>query len=524
MANKYDPRDPFFSASMIKFEKAAELVNLSDFLWQQLSRPEYEHIFYITVPRKNRLIHEIPVDKLLGKSRYKEIEASNLDLDTCQVLSDGSIVFSGDSILGGRLNLVDGRIYIPGRGVYKFCEKSYETLKCYRVQHNDFRGPFKGGVDFNPNVNLDFCKALSAEMTWKTAVVNVPFGGSCGGVKMDPGAYSIEERSIIYNSFMKVLKPLIGPSRDVPGPGFYTMPDDMNKLMWAYIDNEPDKHLLRGCVTGKDSPIGGSPIMSMSAGLAVLCCVEEWIKKQEETKKGITLDVEKLDFSGVKFIIRGFGKQGAACAATLTGRGANCIAVSDITGGIYNPEGINIKELYKYAHENPFNSLNTVLGYPNADFLDDNDFWSMDADFMVLADQPWTLNKKRAELIEADMIVEACNNVTTPDADDILEARGKTLIPSLIGSSGTVLASYYEWACNQNFNFSTPEQLVSNLSYAVRTNFSIISDIASNTTRKTSFYDSRPYGVNKHVSPRLAAMILALKRIDENCRLSGRLQ
>jgi glutamate dehydrogenase (NAD(P)+) len=523
MANKYDPRDPFFSASMLKFEKAAKLIDLSDFLWQTLSRSVYEHIFYITIPRKNRLVPEISAKEYSGRVSREEIEPSILDLDTCQVLKDGSIVFSGDSISGGRINFNNGRIYLPKRGVYRFCEKSYETLKCYRVQHNDFRGPFKGGVDFNNFVNLDFCKSMAAEMTWKSAVVNVPFGGACGGVKMDPAMYSAEEYSIIIDSFTKVLKPLIGPARDIPGPGYNSSTDIMNKLMWAYIDNEPDKHMLRGCCTGKDYPIGGSPVLSFSSGLAVLCCVEEWFKKQEETKRGVSLEVDNLDFSNLKYMVRGFGKEGAAAASALSSRGAKCIAVSDEKGGIFNYQGINIKELHHYVHENPFNSMKTVLGYPNAEFIDDSDFWSFSADFLVLSDEPWTLDKARAEAVNVDMVVEACNNVTTPEADDVLEAREKILIPGLIGSAGTLLASYYEWAQNQNFNFSTPDQLVANLSYAVRTNYSIIHDIVCNTPRRTNFYDSRPYGVNKKVSPRLAAMVLALKRIEENCRLSGRI-
>jgi len=496
-------RRTIYTDAMEIFHRAADLIGLDPRVRLELEEPDYEHIFYVTVKLRERLA-PLP----------KEEHAKHLDLPESRVsegldpLADGRFIIRGKALLNGDVNTRDGVIRLKG-GLFQLRKAEVKRFKAYRVQHNQARGPYKGGTRYHKDVSLDLFKSLAAEMTWKTAIADIPFGGAKGGIKIDPRHYSKEELERITLRYMYRLKDLVGPTRDIPAPDVGTTPEVMGWMMRQYTDGERERHNLRGVVTGKDVRIGGSEGRVKATGQGLAYCIEEWFADRDDTIKGKS------------FILQGFGNVGSNAAEILCGMGGKLLAVNDADGTIYNPAGIDPVKLVAHVYENPANIKRSVLGYPEAQEVSKKDFWEISADFAVPAALGGEITGEIAEKLKVKMVAEGANGPTTPDADRILQGRKIDMIPDIIGNAGGVTVSYYEWLQNLRMEHWTEAEVNARLERAIKTNYRIIRDIAQNKPRRTTTHDSRRFCVGREVDPRSAAMVLALKRIEAHYQLEG---
>jgi glutamate dehydrogenase (NAD(P)+) len=500
------PKRTVFTEAMEIFNRAADLIGLDKRVRLELEEPDYEHIFYVTVKLKDRLI---PLDPEATKG-FEDLPATAVrNPDGLELLPDGAIILNGRALLGSDVVIRRGHLRLPSGGVYQLVPGESARFKAYRVQHNQARGPYKGGLRYHREVSLDLFKALAAEMTWKTAIAEVPFGGAKGGIQIDPRQYGKEELQSISLRFMYKLKALVGPNIDIPAPDIGTNAEIMALLMRQYTDGERERHNIRGVVTGKDVRIGGSEGRLKATGQGLVYCVEDFYSERGDA------------ISGKTFVLQGFGNVGAAAADILCSHGARLLAVNDADGSIYHPNGIDVAALASYVHDNPKNLKRSVLGFPGAQAIQKEDFWEVPADLLVPAALGGEITPEIAERLKVKLIAEGANGPTTPDADRVLHKRGIHIIPDIIANAGGVTVSYYEWLQNMRME-SWPEAEVNRkLELAMKRNFRTIRDIARNTPRRTELHDSRRYAVGREVDVRCAAMILALKRIEAHYLLEG---
>jgi glutamate dehydrogenase (NAD(P)+) len=493
-----------YTEAMEIFEHAADLIGLDPRVRLELEEPDYEHIFYVTVKLRERLV---PLSKE-DQKKYVDLAPSRVT-DGLEPLSDGRYIIRGKALLRSDVTVRDGVIRLGDKGLFRLEPAQVRRFKAYRVQHNQARGPYKGGIRYHREVSLDLFKSLAAEMTWKTAIADIPFGGAKGGIKLDPRHYSKEELERITLRFMYRLKDLVGPERDIPAPDVGTNPEVMSWMYRQYSDGEREKHHLRGVVTGKDVRIGGSEGRVKATGQGLAYCIEEWYADRNVSPKGQT------------FILQGFGNVGSNAADILCGMGAKLLAVNDADGTIFNPEGLDPAKLSAYVYENPANIKRSVLGFPGAQEIAKKDFWEIQADLLVPCALGHEITGEIAERIKVKLVAEGANGPTTPDADKVLQSRKIELIPDIIGNAGGVTVSYYEWLQNQRMEHWTEADVNSRLERAIKMNYRIIRDIALNKPRRTAAHDSRRYCVGREVDTRTAAMILALKRIEAHYQLEG---
>src|SRR2546423_12239306 len=244
-------RQTIYTEAMEVFHRAADLIGLDRRVRMELEEPDYEHIFYVTVKLPPRLA---PLTQ--GTDKFKDLPDSELLPDGLEPLLDGSFVFKRRALIGANLAMRDGVVRLKGKGLYKVVPGRPERFKAYRVQHNQARGPYKGGTRYHQDVSLDLFKVLAAEMTWKTAIADVPFGGGKGGIKVDPKTLSSEELEALTLRYMYRLKPLIGPDLDIPASGAGTDGTIMGLLLRQYTDGERGRPDLRRGVTRHDTRIG----------------------------------------------------------------------------------------------------------------------------------------------------------------------------------------------------------------------------------------------------------------------------
>lgn len=493
-----------FDESMEVFHEAADLIGLAPRIRLELEQPDYEHIFYVTAKVADRLV---PIPEAEA-SVLGAIEPSSIDTAGLTPLFDGKLILRPEALRTGTLHVADRRLFLQGRGHYLLEPGGPIRLKGYRVQHNQARGPYKGGLRFHKAVSLDLFNALAAEMTWKTAIADVPFGGAKGGLRMDPREYSKEELETITLRFMYRLKQLIGPNIDIPAPDVGTNSEVMAWLVRQYTDGERERHELRSVVTGKDVRIGGSEGRVKATGRGLAYCIEEWYKDRGER------------LLGQRFIVQGFGNVGVAAAEILTGMGAICVAVQDADGTVYNPNGIDVGRLSAYV-ERPENLRRSVAGFPDAQALSTQDFWDVEAEICVPAALGDAINGPIAERLKVKLVAEGANRPTTPEADMVMAKRNIAVIPDIIGNAGGVTVSYYEWIQNKRMEHWTEAEVNGRLEKAIKSNYHLISDIAKNRPRRTADHDSRRFVVGKEVHVRVAAMVLALKRIEAHYMLEG---
>jgi glutamate dehydrogenase (NAD(P)+) len=360
------------------------------------------------------------------------------------------------------------------------------VLTGYRVQHNVSRGPGKGGVRFHPNVTLDEMKALAAGMTWKTAMVNVPFGGAQGGVICDPKRMSKSELERVTRRYASEILPLIGPNQDIPAPDVYTDAQTMAWIMDTYAMTVG--HAAQGVVTGKPASVGGSNGREEAMARGLVAVVEEACK------------LKKIALRGATVAIQGFGHSGATVARIFAEKKAKIIALSDTRGGVTNSRGIDPLKAFRYKERS-----GTVVGMPGASRTTNEELLTMKCDILVPAALENVITLNNAESIKARIIAEAANGPTTPHADEILARRGITVLPDILANAGGVTISYFEWVQNQQGLMWDAEEVNARLQKTIVRSFHEMVE----TMRK------------HHVPPRAGAMILAVGRVAEATLVRG---
>jgi len=500
------PRKTVYTEAMEIFHRAADVMNLDSRVRLELEEPDYEHIFYVTTKLKDRLVPVTPEEaKNFGDLSVTKVR----DPNGLERLFDGKIILNGKALLGSDVAIKNGHLRLEDGQVYKLMPGESQRLKAYRVQHNQARGPYKGGIRYHREVSLDLFKALAAEMTWKTAISDVPFGGGKGGIQLDPRQYGREELQAISLRFMYKLKQLVGPNIDIPAPDVGTNSEIMALFLRQFSDGERERHNQRGVITGKDVRIGGSLGRTKATGQGVAYTIEDYYADKGETLKGKT------------FIVQGFGNVGSWGALILQNMGAKLVAVNDADGTIMNMNGIDAGELMKYVNENPKNLKRSVHGYPGAQAISKSDFWEVQADIAMPAALGGEITADIAEKLKVKLVAEGANGPTTPEADRVLEKRKIDIIPDIICNAGGVTVSYYEWIQNKRMESWTEKDVDAKLEFALKKNYRIIRDIARNTASKSDLHDSRGYCLGKPVDTRCAAMVLALKRIEAHYLLEG---
>lgn len=309
-----------------------------------------------------------------------------------------------------------------------------QVFKGYRVQHNNVLGPYKGGIRYHHEANLDEMKALAAWMTYKSALHEIPFGGGKGGVKVDPRQHSKGELERITRRFTSALGNNIGPEWDIPAPDVGTNAQTMIWMMDTYVNivGQNERNSGRGVVTGKSIAAGGSYGRAEATGAGVVHCITEWAKD-----KGFNLD-------GSHVIIQGFGNVGSYTARLLSQKGAVVVGVGDVGGYLANPEGINPHKLGEHVAK-----TGSVAGYRGATKITREEFFALEADLFVPAALELELGVKEAKALKAKVVVEGANGPTFPEAEEILLGKGCDVIPDILCNSGGVIVSYYEWLQNK---------------------------------------------------------------------------
>jgi glutamate dehydrogenase/leucine dehydrogenase len=300
----------------------------------------------------------------------------------------------------------------------------------YRVQHNNARGPYKGGIRYHPNVSLDEVRALAMWMTWKTAVLDLPLGGAKGGIVCDPKTLSPGEIERLTRRYAYAISGIIGPYEDVPAPDVYTGPQHMAWIMDTYSILKG--HLEPGVITGKPVEVGGSLGRNDSTSRGVAIVVAEAARKLNINIKGATV------------AIQGFGNVGSNAAIIMAKEyGMKVVAVSDSKGGIYNKNGLNVDKVLAEKEKS-----GTVTTYKDAEKITNDELLTLDVDVLVPAALEQVITKDNAEKIKAKIIGEGANGPTTPEADEILYQKGTMVIPDILANSGGVTVSYFEWVQN----------------------------------------------------------------------------
>lgn len=316
----------------------------------------------------------------------------------------------------------------------------WDTFSGCRVQHIDSRGPFKGGIRYHPNVSLEEVTALSMWMTWKCAVVDIPYGGAKGGVCCNPKEMSRDELERLTRRYTTLILDVIGPYRDVPAPDVYTDAQTMAWIMDTY--SQFKGYSVPECVTGKPLSIGGSEGRTEATSLGVVICARE------------TAEHLGLKLKGATVAVQGFGNVGWNAAKIAFDMGCKVIAVSDSTGGIYCSEDFNPYKIYEHK-----SGTGSVVNFDGCENIANEELLETKCDILIPAALENQITKANADKVDTKIIVEAANGPTTPEADKILHDKGTVLIPDILANSGGVTASYFEWVQNLTREHWTLEEV-----------------------------------------------------------------
>jgi len=362
------------------------------------------------------------------------------------------------------------------------------TLKVftgYRVQHSIVRGPAKGGIRYHPQVTLEEIEALAAWMTWKCAVVNIPFGGGKGGIVCDPGRLSKGELERLTRRYAADLSDLFGPESDVPAPDVNT-----NEQIMAWIVDTYSMHERRteyAVVTGKPLEVGGSAGRREATGRGVLLCIREGC-----AHLGLSL-------RGARVAVQGFGNVGSVSAELLAKEGAKIVAAADVSGAIANPQGLDIPALVAYVADH-----RGVAGFPGAKALT-TPIVEVDCDILIPAALENQITERNAARIKAGLVAEAANGPTTPDADVILAANGVFMIPDILCNAGGVTVSYFEWVQDLNRDQWTETEVNEKLRIMM----------------KKAFHETLAIAEREECDMRTAAYLLAVERVANAMAMRG---
>lgn len=363
---------------------------------------------------------------------------------------------------------------------------SVQVFTGHRVQHNIAAGPSKGGIRYHPDVTLDEVKALAMWMTWKCAVVGIPFGGGKGGVQVNPKHLSQNELQNLTRRFTTEISPLLGPYSDVPAPDVNTNPQVMAWIMDTYSMHSGV--VAPAVVTGKPLLLGGSEGRFEATGRGAVFAIEEAARAYD------------IDLSTSRAVVQGFGNGGSTAAKLLGPLGPKVVAVSDSRGGIYNPKGLDIRAVIEHKR-----LTSSVLEFPDAENVTNEEMLELDCDILIPAALEGQLTDENAPRIQARLIAEVANGPTTPEADRIFEDRGVIVLPDIYANAGGVTVSYFEWVQGlQSFTW-TEEEVNTRLHRIMAQSFAAVHATAER------------YGT----SLRMAAMARAIQRVTEFTRIRG---
>ena len=508
-----------YESSMRLFLETTKLLKLDPRVALELSEPHHEIMFTITVDINNRLIEFTPEEYAQQGKDFEDLLESHFDPKYYKILASGNVSFQPRVFASSDASIRAGVIRLFGR-LYHVRGRQPEQLRCYRVQHNNIRGPYKGGIRYHHEVSLDLFKMLAAEMTWKTAISAIPFGGGKGGIRMDPRNYSADEIERISSRFMYKLKPFIGPNRDIPAPDVGTNSVIMGHFFRQYSDGENEYHTLRGVVTGKDARIWGSEGREMATGRGLFYCIEEWLRHKQSPGPDQLIAPDKVSWKDVDFIVQGYGNVGSAFARIAVQRGAKLVAVNDRDGTIYNPGGIDPEDLQEHV-SSATNVKHSVEGYPKARSIGLDEFWRLNAFLFVPAALGGIITAEVANKLQVKLVAEGANGPCTIEGEEALRERGIEIIPDIIANAGGVIVSYYEWLQNNRQEHWSEARVNERLSETIKSNYNIILDIATNRPRRTPEFNSAQYTTGKTHDMRMAAMVLALRRLEDHYKLEG---
>ena len=363
---------------------------------------------------------------------------------------------------------------------------SLEVFTGYRVQHSIARGPSKGGVRYSPDLTLDEVRALAAWMTWKCAVVNIPFGGAKGGVVCDPHKLSMGELERITRRYTAELMEFIGPEKDVPAPDVNT-----NEQIMAWMMDTYSMHMRKtvtAVVTGKPLNMGGSRGRREATGRGLMVVCDEALKKlglnREETR----------------VVVQGFGNVGSNAAHLMYGQGYKIIGIAEVDGGLYNKNGMDLDALMAHRQRN-----GTIHGFPGAEAHDPADLLITDCDVLIPAATENVITSQNAYKVQARILCEGANGPTTAAADDILAEKKVFVIPDILANAGGVTASYFEWVQDRQGYFWKESVVIEQLEHIMR----------------SSFEDVVRYAETHNVNNRIAAYMLAIDRVAFTIRQRG---
>jgi glutamate dehydrogenase (NAD(P)+) len=355
----------------------------------------------------------------------------------------------------------------------------------YRVQHDNARGPFKGGLRYHPTVDVDEARSLASLMTWKTALVDLPFGGAKGGINCDPNKLSRGEMERLTRKFIEKIHDMIGPHKDIPAPDMGT-----DAQVMAWIMNEYGKYegFEPACVTGKPVEFHGSAGREAATGFGVAIVAREMLSRLKRT------------ITGTSFAIQGYGNVGSHTARCLAQMGGKIVGVSDAYGAVVNPEGIDITELDKHVAIS-----RKIVGFKGGEAITNEQLLTMPVDVLIPAALGGVFDREMAKAVAAPVIVEAANGPTWPEADEIFQARGILVVPDVLANAGGVIVSYFEWVQNlQHFRWPL-EQIQREQEFKLVEAFREVYDLAN----------------RKNVTMRTAAFMKAIARVGRARILGG---
>jgi glutamate dehydrogenase (NAD(P)+) len=360
---------------------------------------------------------------------------------------------------------------------------SHRLFTGYRIQHNNIIGPYKGGIRYHHEVTLEEVKALASLMTYKCALVDIPFGGAKGGIRINPTEHSRDELERITRRFTHDLGNTIGPDYDIPAPDMGTDAQTMVWMMDTYMNmnNQKAKNAQQRVVTGKSLTSGGSRGREKATGQGVVYCIQEWANEH-----GIRLD-------GTTYMLQGFGNVGSHTAQIMSRLGAVLVGVQDHTGSVYNPKGIYPRKLIEYVDD-----AEGVAGYSGADEIDDDEFWGIDADICIPAALELQIDEDVANRLQCDVVVEAANGPATLEGEDVLKDKGIEIIPDIMANAGGVIVSYFEWIQNKRSEYWQLDEVDSRLNFIM----------------KNAFHEMRAFARENDVDNRTAALAVALNRLN----------
>lgn len=355
----------------------------------------------------------------------------------------------------------------------------------YRVQHDDARGPFKGGLRYHPLIDQDEARSLASLMTWKTALVDLPFGGAKGGINCDPTKLSRGELERLTRRFIEKIHDMIGPVKDIPAPDMGT---DAQVMAWIMNEYGKFEGFNPACVTGKPVELHGSEGREAATGYGVAIIAREILSRLDRSIAGST------------FAIQGFGNVGSHTARCLWRQGAKIVAVSDAYGGVMNPSGLDIAELDRHVAV-----MRKVVGFKGGEATTNDQLLNLPVDVLIPAALGGIFDREKARAIQAKLIIEAANSPTWPEADEVFAQRGIPVVPDILANAGGVIVSYFEWVQNlQNFRWP-------------------LEQIQREEEKRlvTAFHEMYELAGRLKISMRTAAFYLAITRVSRAHALGG---